>query len=127
MKIAFVICGLLLVQPVWGIESIPVCTEPGEQCSPDVSGTTVVWRDGRTSGPDGFNIYMWDTIHGEQVVCTDPGDRIAPAISNSTIVWQECRNATSQDYDIYMGTPSTGRSRSARSPDGRPSPRSQGT
>jgi len=74
----------------------PVCTAPGQQDMPAVSGGTVAWPDKRSGN---WDIYGYDLATKAQFpICTAPGDQALPAISGDTVVWHDMRNG---NYDIY--------------------------
>jgi TolB protein len=79
-------------------ELVPVCTAPGEQTRPKISGDRVVWQDMRNGN---WDIYCYDLTTGEeQAICTDPARQIHPDIDGDDIVWQDRRNAyLGRDWD----------------------------
>ncbi|MDN7023741.1 hypothetical protein FGU65_02320 [Methanoculleus sp. FWC-SCC1] len=79
-------------------ELVPVCTAPGEQTRPKISGDRVVWQDMRSGN---WDIYSYDLTTGEErAVCTDPARQIHPDIDGDDIVWQDRRNAyLGRDWD----------------------------
>ncbi|MDD5419489.1 MAG: PKD domain-containing protein, partial [Methanomicrobiaceae archaeon] len=102
-KIACIMLLLLcMAHPAlaWGDEGneSPICTEPGEQMYPAISGDRIVWQDHRND--TGGDIYLYDlTTEEETPICTDPAAQGYPAISGSLIVWQDMRNGS---WDIYL-------------------------
>jgi len=76
-----------------------VCTAPGDQILPRVSGRFVVWEDRRAGNAD---IYGYDTeTQKEFVICDERYDQTAPAISGTWVVWQDDRG---HDWDVYGAT-----------------------
>lgn len=79
-----------------------VKSEGANQQNPDVSGTTVVWQEGRAAG--GWNntgIYKRDIDSDPEPVrvCKKPGKTARnPRISGSIVVWEDNRNG---NWDIY--------------------------
>ena len=73
--------------------------------SPDVSGSVVVWDDGRNG--DG-SIYSMDLKTGAEFpICTVPGGQAFPAISGNIVVWQDDRVIDDRDiwgYDLSTGS-----------------------
>jgi beta propeller repeat protein len=102
--ILVIICSCLMIPITSGIAITPVCTKPGEQQSPAVSGETIVWMDWSSD----YDIYRWDPTDGIQAVCTYPGDQMYPAISGATIVWMDNRDYGVNGWDIYKWDPTDG-------------------
>lgn len=71
----------------WSIVEIPVATAPGDQLSPSVSGTTVVYND--LNHQPGGNIVMKD-IHNPAVenYLYGPGIWAGPVIDGGLLAWQ---------------------------------------
>ena len=71
-----------------------VCTAPGYQYQPAVSGQFVVWVDSRndTSGNDETHIYAYDLSAGQEfpLVAAD-GWQASPAISGDLLAWEDAR------------------------------------
>ena len=86
-----IICLTFVISITSGIEISPVCTKPGDQMFPAISGNTIVWADGGTYSSTGYDIYRWDPLNGEQPVCTELSEERDPAISGDTIVWNDNR------------------------------------
>jgi TolB protein len=64
-----------------------VCTAPGDQTSPAISGSIVVWQDNRNGN---WDIYGYDlNARTEFAVRTTPGDQKDPDISGNIVVWEE--------------------------------------
>lgn len=71
---------------------VPVCTAPGEQTRPRISGDRVVWQDMRNGN---WDIYCYDLTTGEEhAICTDPGRQMHPDIHGDDIVWQDRRTVS---------------------------------
>lgn len=67
-----------------------VCTAPGDQRRPWVSGTIVVWENWQDGTAD---ISLVDLATGEgQVLAAGQADQSRPVISGNRIVWQERRD-----------------------------------
>jgi len=77
-----------------GLAEFTICTAPGWQYLPAVSGDIVVWQDSRGFTDTGWDIYGYDiAARREFPICTAPGDQVAPAISGNIVVWSDERNA----------------------------------
>ncbi len=80
---------------------LAVCTAPGDQVGPDVSGDIVVWTDYRNN-PGGRRRWVDDSevdILGydlrkkhEFAICDQPGVQEDAAIDGSIVVWSDFRN-----------------------------------
>jgi len=87
--------------------TFPICTLPGEQSNPDVSGDKVVFSDDRND-PEGLdynncNIWMYDIATGEEsVVCSATGGQGNPSIWGDIIAWTDGRADDGSGGDIYM-------------------------
>ena len=86
----------------------PVCTAPGHQTQPEISGDTIVWTDYRNFATTGSDIYRWDPVNGEQPVCTAPRNQPEPEISEDMIIWRDNRNYGTTRFDIYLWDPVNG-------------------
>ncbi len=87
--------------------TFPICTVPGEQSNPDVSGDTVVFSDNRNDPEDllnsDCNIWMYDIATGEEsVVCSETGGQGNPSIWGDIIAWTDGRADDGSGGDIYM-------------------------
>ena len=81
----------------------PVCPEPGNQLHAEISGDTIVWTDYRAGESNGYDIYLWDPLEGEQPLCTEPGFQGEPDISGDIVVWEDARTGIlASSLDIYM-------------------------
>jgi TolB protein len=73
--------------------TFPVCQAKGDQIAPAISGTTIVWQDGRartTRDRDNWDIYGYDLLTGREFpIATGPGAQTAPAISGNFVVWSD--------------------------------------
>ncbi len=84
-----------------------ICTEPGTQRPPDISGSIVVWADNRNGNDDkrlegNWDIYGYDLeTKTEFPICVEAGCQAEPRISGNTVVWMDNRNG---DWDIYGAT-----------------------
>jgi beta propeller repeat protein len=85
----------------------PVCTLPGDQVMPAVSGNVVVWVDGWTGGSNPTG-----TIWGKRLstgamgrISTVEGYQIYPSISGNIVVWQEkvLPSDMSQVFGTHLG------------------------
>jgi beta propeller repeat protein len=89
------LCALLaaLAQvPASAGYEFPICTAPGGQYWPAISGNIVVWADCRDAGDPRTNsdIYGYDLRSGREFpVCTTPGSQGQPAISGNIVVWPD--------------------------------------
>jgi len=84
-----------------GPAEFTICTAPGWQYLPAVSGDIVVWQDSRSFTDTGWDIYGYDiAARREFPICTAPGDQVAPAISGNIVVWTDERNAALTGSDI---------------------------
>ncbi len=71
-------------------EVFPVCSAPGLQYSPDISGSTVVWQDKRYGN---WDIFGYNITTGEEFpVCTDPERQTRPRVSGKYVVWTDERD-----------------------------------
>ncbi|QSZ67626.1 hypothetical protein RJ40_08955 [Methanofollis aquaemaris] len=78
--------GIFLYNLTDGTETA-VCTAPGDQRRPWLSGSVVVWEDWRDGTAD---IYLTDLATGEeQPLAAGPGEQNRPVVSGDMIVWQE--------------------------------------
>ena len=80
-----------------------VCTEGHRQREPAIGGRFVVWRDYRTFGSTGTDIYGADISDpnepNEFAVCTAVEGQMDPAIDGNIVVWDDYR--TGSKHDIY--------------------------
>jgi len=95
LLVVMILCISAIIPITSGIVISPVCTDPGDQSYPVISGDTIVWEENG-------DIYMRDMASedGKQPVCTDPSFQGFPDISGDTVVWVDTRGAESKD--IYM-------------------------
>ncbi len=97
-------------------EESEVCTAPGEQANPCISGDIVVYSDDRTdpTGVDNSScdIYGYDLSTGEEFLICDAGyGQGNPFIYGDRVVWVDHRNSSINGWDqsdIYMKDLSTG-------------------
>ena len=89
------------------VRQFPICTDPGGQVEPAVSGNIVVWEHWREL-PGKWNwdidIYGYDLSQRRTFpICTADADQRLPAISGHIVVWQDRRNHPdeSDGEDIY--------------------------
>ncbi|QYZ79586.1 hypothetical protein E2N92_09155 [Methanofollis formosanus] len=69
-----------------------VCTAPGNQRRPWLSGHAVVWEDRRDGTAD---IHLADLVTGEErALATGPAEQSRPVVSGDRVVWQESRDGT---------------------------------
>ncbi|MHB9004130.1 MAG: cell wall-binding repeat-containing protein [Coriobacteriia bacterium] len=94
---------------IWGYnvetgENFPICTAPGEQSNPSISGGRVVYSDDRYDlNSSECNIYMYDIATGEEsVICSETGGQGNPYIYGDVIVWTDGREDGNSGGDIYM-------------------------
>lgn len=74
-------------------------SSPSYMDSPDISGTVIVWVDGRNGNQD---IYGMDLVTGDVFpVCTNAGPQTTPFISGNIIAWRDRRNSTLGDIYFY--------------------------
>jgi len=81
----------------------PICTAPGGQYYPAISGNIVVWLDTRNDPGDYTNpdIYGYDLSTGQEFpICTAPGEQTFPAISGNIVVWADRRNYATSGSEI---------------------------
>ncbi|MHB1390608.1 MAG: fibronectin type III domain-containing protein [Thermoleophilia bacterium] len=80
------------------------------QYTPDVSGTRVVWQDGR-AGDGQEDIYMYDLATGRETpVTTAPGRQMRPRIDGDWVVWRT-PNDSHTENDIFAKNVVTGETR----------------
>jgi beta-lactamase regulating signal transducer with metallopeptidase domain len=86
-------------------EEFAICTVPGPQRWPDVSGDIVVWDDGRNWVDTGLDIRGIDLARQQEfVVCDAQGDQVTPVIDGTLVFWQDYRNHLGpgpENSDIY--------------------------
>ena len=86
-----------------------VCTEPGDQMGPQLSGNWIVWMDARDVETSSWDIYGFDLASGiERPICTAPGYQAAPRISGDWVVWEDEANISASGQDIYAHNLATG-------------------
>ncbi|GAF88881.1 unnamed protein product, partial [marine sediment metagenome] len=82
----------------------PVCTAPGNQITPAISGDIVVWTDARANSFSrdiyGYNL----STATEFLICTNPDYQERPSISGDIVVWGDWRNAGVYGYYLSTGT-----------------------
>ncbi len=89
---------------IWGIElrskrPLPVTNQPGDQVSPSISGSTVVWVEEGTNCASNcrYDIMGKDLRTGETfTVVTGPGRRTYPVIAGRKIAWGENDQTTNR-------------------------------
>jgi beta propeller repeat protein len=80
-------------------KEFPICTAPGNQQYPVISGNYVAWLDNRNGNPD---IYGYDlTTKKEFPICTAASGQGAPSISGDIVVWHDDRDVEKTGRDIY--------------------------
>jgi beta propeller repeat protein len=86
-----------------------VCTAPGTQWRPDISGNIVVWSDMRnTSMENSCDIWGYDLASKTEFpICTATAGQWYPAIRDQLVVWQDYRDQTTGadiiGYDLAAG------------------------
>jgi beta propeller repeat protein len=74
-------------------QPVPICEAPGDQVAPAISGSVIVWQDGRrrtTRQRDAWDIYGYDLrTKREFSIATGPGAQTSPAISGDFVVWAD--------------------------------------
>jgi beta propeller repeat protein len=100
LLVLIIICVSLLISMASGLVISPVCTEPGWQQDPEISGDTIVWQSDRDTGDLDWDIYMWDPRSGEKRLTFDE-DYIQdnPHISGDTIVWRDEKTSCISMWD----------------------------
>ncbi|ETA69016.1 PDK repeat-containing protein [Methanolobus tindarius DSM 2278] len=78
-------------------ETVNICSDSGNQFSPDVSGNLIVWVDDRNGDCD---IYLYNLTSDETaILCNESGNQTNPCIYGNRIVWTDDRD---DNPDIYM-------------------------
>jgi len=97
-----------VAEPTHG--EFPVCTAPGTQWRPDISGNIVVWSDLRNSSmEDSCDVWGYDLASkSEFAICTATAGQWYPAVRDQLVVWQDYRDQTTCadiiGYDLAAGT-----------------------
>lgn len=85
-----------------------ICSAPGIQTEPAVSGDWAVWQDGRSgsaASPSVFDIYAFNIATGEErAICTEEGAQLSPDVSGKFVVWagvSRAHGCDGDDFDIY--------------------------
>lgn len=88
-------------EPQWSVDEVPVATGPGDQLSPSLSGTSVVYGD--TAGdPAGIVVLKHVDDPGYEEQLFGPGILAGPAIDGDKVAWQD------QDSRVCARTLATG-------------------
>jgi beta propeller repeat protein len=74
-----------------------LCREADDQIHPEISGSVVVWQDGRNRtvhDPDNWDIYGYDLRSRREIkICVAPGPQTDPAIDGDLVVWTDGASA----------------------------------
>lgn len=88
-------------------QEFPICTDAGDQTSPEIYGNIVVWQDLN----DGVSrIYGYNLTNSQKYLISDPNAiAIFPQLFGNFVVWEEQRNYQSSGSDIYGYNLATGK------------------